>query len=129
METGGEDEPQMRRSSSMIGFINMTGLVIVVLVTVFFMMIIVCFDWMKDPKHVPVDACTDNKSLWEILNNTRQCEEKLLRNSIALVKEMVEKGEVKNIEWVETSNMLADILTKKGGNSSWIKNVVSRKVV
>ena len=79
---------------------------------------------LREPKQIPVKAATDNKSLWENLNNTRQCDEKLLRNSIALVKEMVEKTEVQSIDWVETSEMLADSLTKKGGNDGWIKSVI-----
>ena len=45
------------------------------------------------------------------------------------MKEMVEKGEVKTIDWVETSTILADIMTKQGGNGAWIKNVVSRNIV
>ena len=68
-----------------------------------------------------VEALTDSKGLWENLNNTRQCDEKLLRNSISLMKEMMEKGEVKTIDRVETSKMLADIMTKQGGNGAWIK--------
>ena len=75
---------------------------------------------LKNPKQVKVEALTDNKGLWENLNNTRQCDEKLLRNSIALMKEMVEKGEVKTIDWVETSKMLADIMTKQGRNGAWM---------
>ena len=84
---------------------------------------------LKNPKQIEVEGLTDNKGLWENINNTRQCDEKLLRNSIALIKEMVDKNEVKKIEWVETSGMLADILTKKGGNGAWIKKVISQNVV
>ena len=84
---------------------------------------------LKNPKQIEVEALTDNKGLWENINNTRQCDEELLRNSIALIKEMVHKNEVKKIEWVETSGMLADILTKKGGNGAWIKKVISQNVV
>jgi hypothetical protein len=72
---------------------------------------------LRSPKQIPVRAATDNKSVWENLNNTRQCDEKLLRNSIALVKEMVDRNEVETVDWVETSNMLTYALTKKGGNS------------
>ena len=79
---------------------------------------------LKNPKQIPVKAATDNKSLWENLNNSRQCDEKLLRNSIALVKEMVERCEVETVDWVETSNMLADTLTKRGGSAWWIKSVM-----
>ena len=81
---------------------------------------------LKYPKQIEVNALTDNKGLWENLNNTRQCDEKLLRNSIALVKQMVENKEVKRIDWVETNGMLADALTKAGGNGRWIKDVISR---
>ena len=63
------------------------------------------------------------------LHNTRPCEEKLLRNSVALMKEMVDKSEVKTIKWVETSKMLADVLTKKTGGGKWIKHVISRNVI
>ena len=84
---------------------------------------------LKNPDQVVVEALTDNKGLWENLNNSRQCDEKLLRNSIAMMKEMVEKGEVKTIDWTETSKMLADIMTKQGGNGTWIKQVVSRNIL
>ena len=79
---------------------------------------------LKNPTQIEVEAVTDNKSLWENLHNTRQCEEKMLRNSIALIKEMVDRSEVKNVEWVDTHDMLADALTKKGGNDAWIKQVL-----
>ena len=47
---------------------------------------------LKQPKQIDVNALTDNKGLWENLHNTRPCEEKLLRNSVALMKEMVDKS-------------------------------------
>ena len=45
---------------------------------------------LRDPKQIPVEAVTDSKSLWESLHNSRQCEEKMLRNSIAGIKELFE---------------------------------------
>ena len=73
---------------------------------------------LKNPEQIVVEAVTDNKSLWESIHNTRQCDEKLLRNSIALIKEMMERSEVKQIDWVDTKGMLADSLTKMGGNGN-----------
>ena len=81
---------------------------------------------LRDPEQIEVVAMTDNKGLWENIYNTRQCDEKLLRNSIALIKEMVDRSEVKLVKWVETNDMLADVLTKKGGNYFWIKRVLTR---
>ena len=40
------------------------------------------------------------------MHNSRQCDKKL--NSIALMKEMIEKKEVKRVSWVKTDEMLAD---------------------
>ena len=45
------------------------------------------------------------------------------------MKEMMENSEVKQIEWVETSRMLADVLTKKSGGGNWIKAVISKNVI
>ena len=84
---------------------------------------------LKSPKQIPVFAATDNKSLWENLNNSRQCDEKLLRNSIALIKEMIEQCEVKTVDWVPTTDMLADILTKRGGSAWWIKSVMEQNTL
>ena len=69
---------------------------------------------LKNPKQIPVAAKTDSKSLWDSLHNTRQCEEKLLRNTIAGIKELVELGMVSSVDWVDTKNQLADCMTKKG---------------
>ena len=84
---------------------------------------------LKNPKQIEVEALTDNKGLWENLHNTKQCEEKLLRNSVALIKEMLERKEVEKVTWVETNNMLADALTKRVGNSSWINAVLQSNLL
>ena len=45
---------------------------------------------LKEPKQIDVEARTDNQGIWDNLYNTRLCDEKILRNSIALIKEMGE---------------------------------------
>ena len=69
---------------------------------------------LKEPAQIPVTARTDSKSLWESLNNTRQCEEKLLRSTVAGIKELLELGHVTSVDWVPADQQLADCLTKKG---------------
>ena len=56
---------------------------------------------LKHPKQINVKALTDNMGLWENLHNTRPCEETLLQNSVALMKEMIDNsdkmgGNIKN---------------------------------
>ena len=41
------------------------------------------------------------------------------------MKEMLDKCEVKHVKWVETGDMLADTLTKKGGNRCWITDILT----
>ena len=78
---------------------------------------------LKKPVQIPVEALTDSKSLWESLHNTRQCEEKLLRNSIAGIKELMELKMVEDVHWVPTRKQLADCMTKRGKNSDWLLQV------
>ena len=68
---------------------------------------------LKEPGQIPVEAFTDSKSLWESLHNTRQCEEKLLRNSISGIYELMELKMVKEVNWVPTQKQLADCMTKR----------------
>ena len=84
---------------------------------------------LKNPAQISVEALTDSKSLWDSLHNTRQCEEKLLRNSIAGMKELMELGVVKSVEWVSTKNQLADSLTKKGKKGDDLIRVSSKNIL
>ena len=83
---------------------------------------------LKNPKQIPVIAKTDSKSLWESLHNTRQCEEKLLRSTIAGIKELMMHGNVQSIEWVPTDQQLADCMTKTGtyAKAKWLLAVANR---
>ena len=78
---------------------------------------------LKEPDQIPVTAFTDSKSLWESLHNTRQCEEKLLRNSIAGLKELIALKMMVDVLWVPTTKQLADCMTKHAKDSDWLLKV------
>ena len=82
---------------------------------------------LKNPAQLPVRGYTDSKSLWESVHNTRQCEEKLLRNTIASLKQLLSEGMVNDIEWVPTKQQLADCMTKKGSKdkANWLLRIGS----
>ena len=80
---------------------------------------------LRNPDQIPVDAVTDSKSLWESIHNSRQCEEKMLRNCIANIKEMKQLGYVRDISWVPTNKQLADCMTKTNKKADWLLNVAS----
>ena len=80
---------------------------------------------LRNPEQIPVDAVTDSKSLWESIHNSRQCEEKMLRNCIANIKEMKQLGYVQTVSWVPTNQQLADCMTKKNKKADWLLSVAS----
>ena len=45
---------------------------------------------LRKPEQIPVVAKTDSKSLWDSVYNSRQCEEKMLRNTIAGIKQLID---------------------------------------
>lgn len=68
----------------------------------------------KEYARVPVYAFTDAKSLESTINkDAGQPSDKRVKILVAQVKELLENGEDKVI-WVDTSQMLADVLTKIG---------------
>ena len=86
---------------------------------------------LREPMQIPVIAKTDSKSLWESVHNSRQCEEKLLRNTIAGIKQLIELKMLDSLEWVSTNDQLADCLTKKGNKNKadWLLQVASDNVL
>ena len=84
---------------------------------------------LKNPAQIPVLAYTDSKSLWDSLHSTRQCEEKLIRNSISGMKELMDDGIVQKIQWVSTNDQIADCMTKKNSKADWLMKVVSQNVL
>ena len=84
---------------------------------------------LKEPEQISVIALTDSKSLWESLHNTRQCEEKLLRNSIASMKELIALKMLDDVLWVPTDMQLADCMTKHAKKSDWLLEVASNNTL
>ena len=65
---------------------------------------------------IPVIVYTDNHSLHDNLNSTKQVKEKRLRIILAGVQESLERGNLKKILWISSKCQLADCLTKKGAS-------------
>ena len=63
---------------------------------------------------VQIKCITDNKSLVDALSATNMMNDRWLRLSLLGLCQMLERGEIHKIEWIDTKNQLADTLTKKG---------------
>lgn len=68
----------------------------------------------------------DNKSLVDALHSCKNVDDRRLRIDIAVLRDMLERGEIGEVSWVDTSQQLADCLTKKGASTERLRAAVSR---
>ncbi|KAK3896091.1 hypothetical protein Pcinc_000222 [Petrolisthes cinctipes] len=68
----------------------------------------------------------DNKSLVDALYSCRSVDDRRLRIDMAVLRDMLKKKEITEVAWIETSQQLADCLTKKGASTERLRAAVSR---
>ena len=51
--------------------------------------------------------------------------DKRLKVDVAILREMIGKGEIKKVPWVPTKDQLADCLTKRGSSPSKLLQVLT----
>ena len=69
-------------------------------------------------------AFTDSKPLLESIGSSGQIEEKVLRQSVAHLKQALEEGEIVGFSWIEGSEIVADIFTKQGSKREVLEEIV-----
>ena len=74
---------------------------------------------------VPVMCYVDNRSLVDALRSVKKVDDKYLRINIACLKDMLERGDIKDVKWVDTKSQLANCLTKKGASPQGLLEAVS----
>ena len=72
----------------------------------------------KGEKQVETTIKIDSQSLLDTLFSTKQIEEKILRPTVLAMKQMLTRNNIGRFDWVESSDNLADIFTKKGSKGS-----------
>ena len=72
-----------------------------------------------------VHCYVDNRSLVEALDSSHSVEDRRLRIDIALLKDMLSRGEITSVSWVGTLEQLADCLTKSGASAQRLQAVLS----
>ena len=75
----------------------------------------------KMKEEMPIQCKVDNKSLVDALSSSKQVDDRRLRIDIAVLDEMLEKKEIHNVFWVDTTSQLADCLTKRGASTEKLR--------
>ena len=78
----------------------------------------------RKPEKIQVKAIIDNKSCVEALRSSSQVDDKRLRIEIGSVKEMLQRRIIEEVSWVDGSEQLADVLTKKGSSGLHLQEVI-----
>ena len=73
---------------------------------------------MEDhPTNIKITCKTDNYCLYDVVYSTTQMFDKILRFEMAILREMIDRGEIAVIVWIPTDRPIANALTKKGVTS------------
>ena len=64
-------------------------------------------------KKIPIKIFSDSIPTLESIASTKQLEQRLLRNCYTDLKDRLTNGEVESFVWLDTDDMVADILTKQ----------------
>ena len=75
--------------------------------------------------NIDISCVIDNQSLHNAIHSTKCVEDRGLRPDIALLREKLANGEITDVKWVESSQQLADCLTKAGASSKQLLEVLS----
>ena len=73
-----------------------------------------------------VKEFTDSRPLLESLGSSGQIEEKLLRQSIACLKQNLEEGEVEQYSWISGNEIVADVFTKQGSEREVLDEILTK---
>ena len=71
-----------------------------------------------------VKQFTDSRPLLESLGSSGQVEEKMLRQSIASLKQNLEDAEISQFSWIPGSEIVADIFTKQGSEIEALEEIM-----
>ena len=72
-----------------------------------------------------MNCFTDSKSLHDAVYSSKILTEKRLKIELCAIRELLEKGEIHSITWVNSSDELVDCLTKEGASREKLYNVPS----
>ena len=81
--------------------------------------------WRVKPNTIPIFSYIDNNDLYSALHSTTLVSDKKLRIDIAAIKQTMTEENV-SVQWLRSTEMIADCLTKKGADSSTLMSVIQQ---
>lgn len=79
---------------------------------------------IADCGRMKIRCYVDNRGLVDSLQSDKGIEDRRLRIDIAVLRDMLDKGELEDVSWVDTKSQLADCLTKRGASAETLREAV-----
>ena len=76
-------------------------------------------------KEIKTSIFSDNKSLIDAAHSTTQMENKRLQIDMGILREMLEKGELDELRWIDTKYQVANPLTKAGAPADYLMSIIT----
>lgn len=80
---------------------------------------------LTDERDVSIKGYIDRKSLENAVKSNTNVQSRRLRMDMAVLKEMINEGVVKEIKWINGNNQIADELTKEKNNKNGINDYLN----
>ena len=68
----------------------------------------------------------DNKSLCDAIYSAKSVEDRRLRIDLAVIKDMITRQEIREVEWVASTQQYANCLTKRGASTEQLRTALGR---
>ncbi len=82
----------------------------------------------KNPKDIPISILTDNRSLTDAAHSTTVVSNKRLQIELAVIRGMIQSGELNEFRWVAAESQVANALTKAGASSDLLLEILGCKM-
>ena len=80
-------------------------------------------------KDAKTSIFSDNKSLVEAAHTTTQMENKRLQIDMGILREMLERGELDELRWIDTKHQVANPLTKAGAPADYLLSIITGQLL
>ena len=81
-----------------------------------------------DESAIPIKSYIHSNNPYQVIKSTKSVEDRRLRLDIAQIQECVKESKVE-IAWVKADKMLADCLTKRGGKTDGLMDVITSGIL
>ena len=87
------------------------------------------FGKISSQSPISIEMKIDSKTLFDSIQSSKQIDEKTIRHIIAWIKQQIENQTINKVSWVCSTDMLADVFTKKNANGDSLVRCITKGMI